>query len=73
MHDCWRRKLFGGFKGVEKQLGISRTTEGVDGLAAMKLWDTYVELDDTEALNLLLLYNREDVENLAVLRQRLDG
>ena len=31
------------------------------------------DLDDTEALALLLLYNREDVENLAVLRERLDG
>ncbi len=73
MHDCWRLKLFGGFKEVEKQLGIGRTTEGMDGLAAMELWKQYLERDDDEALKLLLLYNREDVENLAVLRERLDG
>ena len=73
MYDCWRRKLFGGLKGVERELGIGRETEGVDGIMAMKLWEKYVDLDDEDALKLLLHYNREDVENLAVLRERLDS
>ena len=72
MHDCWKRKLFGGFKGVERQLGISRTTEGVDGWQAMQLWAKYLEQDDADALNLLLAYNREDCENLAKVREILD-
>jgi len=71
MLDCWRHGLYGGFKGVEKKLGIARSTEGVDGMMAMQLWAKYTETDDREALDLLLRYNREDVENLAVLREIL--
>lgn len=73
MRDCWRLKLFGGFKKVEERLGIARETAGVDGIAAMRLWDRYVEADDRDALDLLLRYNREDVENLAVLREKLEA
>lgn len=73
MHDCWRRNLYGGLKKVEKQLGIGRATEGVDGRMAMRLWAQYVENDDQEALNLLLRYNREDIENLPILRRTLDS
>jgi hypothetical protein len=72
MQDCWRRNLFGGFKAVEKKLGIARKTEGVDGMMAMRLWAKYVDADDGESLDLLLLYNREDVENLAALQKILD-
>ncbi len=71
MHDCWRRNLRGGLKKVEMRLGISRRTEGVDGMDAMRLWSMYLDLDDAAALKLLLDYNREDVENLAELRRRL--
>lgn len=73
MHDCWRLKLFGGFKKVEEKLGIARTTAGVDGIQAMQLWARHVEADDRDALDLLLSYNREDVSNLAVLRERLEA
>jgi len=73
MHDCWRRKLKGGLKKVEKQLGIGRATEGVDGRMAMQLWAKYIEDDDEDALKLLLHYNREDIENLAVLRRILEN
>ncbi len=70
MYDCWKRKLKGGLKGVERTLGIHRDTEGVDGLQAMKLWAAY-ERGDQEALELLLRYNREDCENLEILARKL--
>lgn len=73
MHDCWRHKLKGGFKGVERQLGITRETAGVDGWQAMQLWAKYLEHDDQDALDLLLAYNREDCVNLAKVREILDA
>ncbi len=73
MHDCWRRKWFGGFKKVEERVGITRQSKGVDGWMAMQLWEKYLGEDDEDCLKTLLLYNREDVENLAKLRAILDG
>ncbi|MEK7764915.1 MAG: ribonuclease H-like domain-containing protein [bacterium] len=73
MRDCWRLNLYGGLKKVERTLGIARATEGVDGMEAMRLWDRYVAADDTDALARLLHYNREDVENLVVLREKLEA
>lgn len=70
MYDCWSRRLFGGLKKVEHILGIHRDTEGLDGLAALSLWDAYVG-GDGEALETLLRYNREDVENLERLAVKL--
>ncbi|SRR5258706_3354901 len=70
MYDCWKRKLKGGLKGVERTLGIHRDTEGVDGLQAMKLWAAY-EQGDQEALELLLRYNKEDCVNLEILAQKI--
>ncbi len=71
MYNCWERNLKGGFKSVEKQLGIERETEGVNGYYAVLLWNKYIELNDEEALNLLLRYNRDDVVNLKALREKL--
>ena len=71
MYDCWRNKLKGGLKAVERQLGIDRRLKGVDGFMAVKLWYEYVNNHDRRALATLLEYNREDVVNLQVLRQRL--
>jgi hypothetical protein len=70
MHDCWRHGLKGGLKGVERLLGIHRDTEGLNGLDAMNLWQAY-QGGDTEALEILLRYNREDVENLEILASKL--
>lgn len=70
MYDCWKRKLKGGLKAVERTLGIHRDTEGVDGLQAMKLWAAY-QTGDREALELLLRYNKEDCENLEILATKL--
>jgi uncharacterized protein YprB with RNaseH-like and TPR domain len=72
MYDCWRRDLYGGLKAVERQLGISRHLAQLDGRDAMRLWADYVERGEEEALSTLLEYNREDVENLALLRIRLN-
>lgn len=86
MHDCWKRKLKGGLKAVERTLGIHRDSEGIDGLAAMRLWDLHKK-NCTESsrrfeahaerccdeLEILLRYNREDCENLETLRLKLDA
>jgi uncharacterized protein len=73
MYDCWRQGFYGGLKGVEHQLGISRQTKGVTGGDAPVLWERYVRKGDREALELLLRYNRDDVMNLVVLERLLSG
>jgi uncharacterized protein YprB with RNaseH-like and TPR domain len=71
MYDCWRRDLKGGLKAVEVRLGIARRLTDMNGYMAVRLWWDYVNHDDTEALQKLLEYNREDVMNLHILRERL--
>ena len=71
MYDCWSRNLYGGLKEVEKHLGIGRKSAGIDGRIAVRLWRNYKLYDDEKALLTLLGYNREDVLNLKLLRQRL--
>lgn len=71
MFDCWRCNLRGGFKAVERQLGIPRELVEVDGRVAIRLWWRYVETFDLEALDTLLAYNREDIVNLKELKDRL--
>jgi uncharacterized protein YprB with RNaseH-like and TPR domain len=71
MFDCWGKKLYGGLKGVEKQLGVARNLPDMNGLEAVKLWWKYVDSFDLEALNKLCEYNKEDVVNLKTLRDIL--
>ena len=71
MYDCWRNNLYGGFKAVERQLGIARALTEVNGYQAVLLWWRYVESFDLDALNALLAYNKEDVVNLRILKERL--
>jgi uncharacterized protein YprB with RNaseH-like and TPR domain len=71
MYHCWRNNLYGGFKSVERQLGIARRLKEVDGLEAVRLWWRYVNNYDEDALATLLAYNREDVINLKSVRERL--
>ena len=73
MYDCWSNNLYGGLKAVERQLGIDRRLKDVNGYEAVRLWWKYVDSFDLEALHKLLEYNREDVVNLKVLRERLLG
>ncbi|HXZ95410.1 MAG TPA: ribonuclease H-like domain-containing protein [Dehalococcoidia bacterium] len=72
MHDCWRNNLYGGFKAVEQQLGISRRLRGIGGAEAAMLWWRYQIHHDRKALDLLLEYNKEDVVNLMALRRKLE-
>ena len=71
MYDCWEKNLYGGLKRVEEQLGIERSTKGIDGLEAMRLWQRFLYDRDERALEALLQYNREDVVNLSRLEARL--
>jgi uncharacterized protein YprB with RNaseH-like and TPR domain len=71
MYDCWRNGLYGGLKGVERQLGIARKLPDMNGWEAVKLWWQYVENFDLNALNKLLEYNKEDVLNLKTLKDML--
>lgn len=71
MYECWRYKLFGGLKAVERALGIEREEDEVDGREAMKLWKRFSNEGDKEALDRLLKYNREDVMNLIRLEEGL--
>ncbi len=71
MHECWHCGLYGGLKAVERRLGIGREVVGIDGLEAVRLWHRHVSLNDPDALQLLLAYNREDVLNLRLLRRKL--
>lgn len=71
MYDCWEKDLHGGFKSVERQLGIPRRLTEIKGHDAVRLWWRYVNDYDRDALATLLEYNKEDVLNLKVLRERL--
>jgi uncharacterized protein YprB with RNaseH-like and TPR domain len=71
MYDCWGKKLYGGLKGVEKQVGITRNLPDMNGWEAVKLWWKYVDSFDLDALNKLCEYNKEDVVNLKTLRDIL--
>jgi uncharacterized protein YprB with RNaseH-like and TPR domain len=64
-----RLGLRGGLKKIEKQLGIDRgeDTDGLDGLAAIRLWRAFRMQGDEDALKTLIAYNREDVVNLETL------
>ena len=71
MHNCWRKNLYGGQKKVEVKLGISRETAGMDGADAVTLWNDYRSNGNADALRTLLLYNSEDIKNLAHIRRKL--
>ena len=71
MYACWRQELKGGLKAVEVRLGIERQSTDMNGFMAVRLWWDYINNNDTDALQKLLEYNREDVLNLHVLRERL--
>jgi uncharacterized protein YprB with RNaseH-like and TPR domain len=71
MNSCWERNLYGGLKAVERCLGIERRIKEVNGLEAIRLWWQYVNNYDQAALKTLLEYNKEDVINLKILRDKL--
>ena len=71
MHNCWHNKLYGGLKKVEEILGIERKSMGIDGKIAVELWERYKLYGDNNALKSLLEYNKEDVMNLKIIKDRL--
>ena len=71
MYACWKQKLKGGLKSVERQLGIARELTDINGLMAIQLWYEYVDQGNENSLAKLLKYNEEDVVNLRTLRERL--
>jgi hypothetical protein len=71
MYTFWEHNLKGGFKAVERQLQIPRKTDGMTGFDAVRLWWEYMASYDEDALSLLLQYNKEDVVNLKILREKL--
>jgi hypothetical protein len=73
MYHCWRNNLYGGFKAVERQLGIERKLVEIDGYEAVRLWWRYANDYDHGALATLLEYNEEDVLNLRPLKEKLLG
>ncbi len=71
MFECWNKRLYGGFKEVERTLGIPGKRSGMSGLDAVRLWQQYKRFKDFQALEQLLDYNKEDVLNLEILRTKL--
>jgi uncharacterized protein YprB with RNaseH-like and TPR domain len=58
----------GGLKGCEQAIGISRPgLEGLDGLAAVILWNEYRRKKSVKALETLLAYNIQDAVTLHTL------
>lgn len=66
MYPCRRLDLTGGLKAVEGTLGIDRDRPDLSGRDAVRLWHRY-ESGDTDALDTLISYNRDDTENLETL------
>lgn len=65
--SCARRLGWkGGLKAVERRLGIARDLETrvIAGRDAVRLWRTFERTGSTNALRLLVGYNRADCENL---------
>jgi len=56
---------------VEVRLGIERRLPDMNGYMAVRLWWDYVNNRNLKSLQTLLEYNREDVMNLHVLREKL--
>ena len=74
MHMCRRAGLRGGLKRIEQIIGIARSDlPEMNGSDAVRLWREYRYRQDQAALELLLKYNRADVENLHTLRNYLDA
>lgn len=67
MYPCKRLGYSGGLKKIEKQLGIQRDLEDVDGREAVRLWKKYENKGDEKALRKLMKYNKYDAKNLEEL------
>jgi uncharacterized protein YprB with RNaseH-like and TPR domain len=68
MYPCRRLDLTGGLKAIEGEIGIGRDRPDISGREAVQLWHDYERGDDA-ALETLVEYNREDVDNLQPLTE----
>ena len=71
-YSCADNGLTGGQKAVEKRVRFSRALDGVDGLAAIRLWRAH-QRGAAGALPRLLAYNREDLAGLRCIRKYLSA
>ncbi len=69
--ECWKKRLYGGLKRVEQDLGLKRQLSGKDGKWADETWRTYQRNNDSRLLDELLAYNKEDVFMLRSLELAL--
>jgi uncharacterized protein YprB with RNaseH-like and TPR domain len=67
---CQRHGLRGGQKAIEQRIGIARALAGLDGRDAIVLWSRY-QGGDSQALEVLLRYNAEDLDGLVAIRDHL--
>ena len=68
-----RLDFTGGLKQVERDLGIDRDNPDISGRDAVRLWHEYDRGGDTDALETLISYNRDDARNLEALADELTG
>jgi hypothetical protein len=73
LYACKQVGLSGGLKAVEREIGIERDEDDVDGREAVRLWHRYDRNEDDAALERLVTYNREDAENLQTLLDHVHG
>jgi hypothetical protein len=73
IYDCWKYRLLGGLKAVELQAGIYRYLQSATGFNIMRSWQLYLQEGDLEALTLFLGYNKEDLINIRLLKEKLLG
>lgn len=71
--QCYHRQIRGGLKDIEPRLGIQRPGDlnGVDGEAAIWLWDDWSRCGDRKARELLIRYCCADVLALSMLTDKL--
>ena len=72
MYPCRRIDLTGGLKKIEKDLGIDREQEDVDGREAIRLWKQYRNGNE-QALQKLVEYNQYDARNLQALMEKIES
>lgn len=70
MYPARRIGLTGGLKQIERDVGIERDRPDLAGEDAVRLWYDYQRGDET-ALETLVSYNREDVDHLETVADRV--
>ncbi|MFC1744869.1 ribonuclease H-like domain-containing protein [Candidatus Riflebacteria bacterium] len=70
---CYHARFRGGLKKIEQDLGIGRPGDllGIDGLAAISLWNDWLLHKNRDSLNLLTRYCSADVFCLKILAQKI--